>query len=164
MTGMRRPFLICALAVLLPGCAKLGGVFEDVGDDPDPPRMELLGVGIQLPPSNPDEPPPAPVYRDPAAGITVNPNDLTADTLALRFSYFDAAADIDSLTVRDLDGNISYTATFTDVFIGAAGVREVTDVKITPTVEGPHRLQVWLEDLNGTRSAKTTFTVFVKLF
>ena len=30
-------------------------------------------------------------------------------------------------------------------------------VKITPTVEGPHRLEVWLKDLNGSRSAKTGF-------
>jgi hypothetical protein len=163
MARMRRPFLICALAVLLAGCSKLG-FFEDVGDDPDPPRMALLGVGIQLPGTNPDVPPPAPVYQDPAAGISVNPHDASANTLALRFSYADAAADIDSLNVRDLDGSIGYTANFADVFLGTTGVREVTDVQIAPTVEGPHRLEVWLEDLNGSRSAKTTFTVYVKLF
>jgi hypothetical protein len=159
-----RAVVACVLAILLAGCSKAPPVFEDVGDDPDPPRLTLLGVGLQLPASSPDAPPPAPAYGDPAGGITVRPMDLSRNTLALRFGYFDLAADIDSLNVRDLDGNISYTKSFADVFLGTSGVAEATDVKVESTVEGPHRLEVWLQDLNGSRSVATTFTVTVQLF
>lgn len=138
-------------------------IFEDVGDDPHPPRMTVLGIGIQLPAPDPDVPRPAPDYVPPEAGLTVRPLDDSANTIAIRFSYVDAAADIDSVFVRDRDGDISFTGSFAG-FPGTAGVVEMSDIAIPLTVEGPHRLEVWAEDLNGSRSEKTTFTITVELF
>jgi hypothetical protein len=158
MIRLGRILASCALAALLAGCGDLPPIFEDVGADPHPPELALLGIGLQLP----GDPPPPPAYGSPAAGLTLRPEDPNANVMALRVAYADAGADIASVSLRDLDGSLGGDAADTSS-LGTAGTLEFT-VDATATVDGPHRLELWAEDGHGSRSAKTSFTVTIQLF
>ena len=162
MTRFRGTFLLCALAALLAGCNQLPDAFEDVGNDPHPPELTLLGVGLQLPAPDAETDPPPPAYVPPTEVITLRPYDAAANQLALRVSYADAAADINSITIRDLDGSIGGDVSFTD-FPGTSGVFEFTVQVPLTAAEGRHELEIWAKDDNDSRSAKTTFAVTVQL-
>jgi hypothetical protein len=162
MTRIGRIVVSCALAALLAGCNDLPAAFEDVGNDPHPPSLTLVGIGLEPVGGDPENPPPV-SYVPPAAGITVNPHADAAKTLAFRVSYADAGADLDSVVVRDVDGPISGTLTLPDV-VGGSGTFEATlDVPETAAA-GQHQVEIWAQDANGSRSAKTSFTVTVQLF
>jgi len=163
----------CALAVLLAGCSDLPPIFEDVGADPHPPGLTLLGIGVGSPEPPPE--PPAPTsgaaadtprsvtYFPPDAVVTVRPYDDNAKTLALRVAYADAGADLSEITVRDLDGPNNGSGTLPD-FPGTSGILEVTIDFVRTSVPGPHRLEIWAQDAEASRSAKTSFTVTVEIF
>jgi hypothetical protein len=120
---MNRSVRACAfifLAGVLAACTNLG-IFEDVGDDPHPPQIQLLGVAYKPMEATPEpapEPEPEPEPKMavaagraaslqflPPDGFVVRPYDSAANSLAFRVQYFDAGGDIDSIMFRDLDSN-----------------------------------------------------------
>lgn len=161
-------------------------LFEDVGSDPHPPQLVLLGVGFQPivpPPPPPGEPPtptPAPVFFPPE-GFVVHPNDAREAKLIFQVQYADVGGDVVSFVLRDRDGSFSTTAAPTApeadtggdgvldtlptpaFFAGTAGIVSLEDVAYTANMQGPHRLELWAEDSHGSRSEKIAFTITVAL-
>lgn len=172
MVHFIRVLVAAALAASLGACNEglpvvgtdkhLPPAFEDVGADPHPPTLTLLGIGLQPVGGDPDNPPTV-AYVPPEAGIVLRPFQENARTLALRVAYADAGADLAAITVRDLDGAISGDLTLPDV-PETSGTIEGTIDAPTSSMPGPHRLEIWAQDDNESRSAKTTFTVTVEIF
>lgn len=126
---MKRFWLHCgvlALAVSLSSCTWLG-MFEDVGSDPHPPLVEIVGVAytpVPLPvevettegatetdttvTTTPELPPP--VFK-PADGFEIKSNDPQTTSLVMRVRYEDAGGDITNFWLRDRDGVFSVTGT-----------------------------------------------------
>lgn len=180
MNHIGRLLVSCALAALLAGCgdhqlvvagAKIPPIFEDVGDDPHSPGLTLLAIGVGSPDPAPEPPPPVPAadtsrsvtYFPPDAVVTVRPFEEGANVLTLRVSYADAGGDIDAITVRDLDGPLGGDLTLPE-FPGASGTFESTLDVPQSAAAGQHRLEIWAQDANGSRSDKTSFTVLVEIF
>ena len=183
---MKQPVRWCALVILagvLAACTNLG-IFEDVGADPHPPQLQLLGVEYQ-PAETAVEP--EPKTTRPAAraatprlsspdGFVVRPNDPATSSVMFRVQYFDAGGDIESIMIRDLDGSLNQaleavpvetvsegegaadTAPTLVYFAGTSGTVDLGYLAFPPGVEGPHRLELWAEDSHGSRSPKVTFT------
>jgi len=184
---MKRFARACALllfAGLATSCTKYS-VFEDVGADPHPPELQLLGVAYE-----PVEvtAPEAKIAAGralqflPPEGLEVRPYDDAANTLVLRVQYFDAGGDILAVRIRDRDGTLDATVTpappeevdldgdgepdpqpTSEFFSGTSGTVNTTPVEFPPGVEGPHRLEMWAEDSHESRSPKISFTVNVVL-
>jgi hypothetical protein len=173
MIRLGRVVASCALAVLLAACSDLPPIFEDVGANPHPPELTLLGIGVGIPEPPPE--PPAPTtaaatdtprsvtYLPPDAVVAVRPNDSNANSLALRVAYADAGADLSEITVRDLDGPNSGSLELPE-FPGTSGILEAAIAFDPMSVPGPHRLEIWAQDAKESRSAKTSFTVIVEIF
>ena len=167
---MRLTRLLLAFAHLafFAACNELPAVFEDVGDDPHPPRLTLLAIGLGLPDPEP-EPPVEPAtalsvtYFPPDAVVTVRPYEAGANALTLRVAFADAGADLASITVRDLDGPNSGSVELPD-FPVTSGVGQGSIVFDPNSVPGPHLFEIWAEDGKESRSAKITFTVMVESY
>ena len=183
---MKQPLRACALLILagvLPACTNLG-IFEDVGADPHPPQLQLLGVEYQ-PTEVTVEPEPKTVRssgRDATLrlsspdGFVVRPNDPATSSVMFRVQYFDAGGDIESIMIRDLDGPLNQALEAVPVvtvpegedtvdpeptlvfFPGTSGTVDLGYLAFPPGVEGPHRLELWAEDSHGSRSTKISFT------
>lgn len=167
---MNRILCTCALllTMLTTACS---GVFEDVGTDPHPPTMELLGLVHYVPPPEeppppPDEPPLAFVVAKPGPGLvawdsggfTVHPGELFQVSVA----YADRGGDIMKLVLRDRDGAFKTELVPTDqtYFPGTSGsaVGPAKGLELTGVV-GPHRFELWAEDSHLSRSEKTEFVI-----
>ena len=176
----RLPSLLaaCMLAALLASCTKYG-VFEDVGADPHPPGLTLLGIGLLPPEGDPANPPPV-TFLPPATVITVRPG---SGVIVLKLRYTDAGGDLVSLQVRDRDGDFSASAgpeappepeppvdgeapppVTLDFFPGTAGIVTWELSAIEGGQEGLHRLELWAEDSRESRSEKVEFAINVELF
>jgi hypothetical protein len=149
-------------------------VFEDVGTDPHPPTMELLGVAYQPPTSGGVTA--APDLGQPE-GFVIRPTDASADSILLRVQFTDDGADVQDFVVRDLDSSLNVKAVpaapkvdldgdgvvdtlpTPDFFTGTSGLVDLENITFTSKQLGPHRLEVWAEDSHGSRSEKVTFTV-----
>jgi hypothetical protein len=180
---MKRPVCACAFIIIvsssLAACTNLG-IFEDVGADPHPPQVQLLGVAFQPPAPAVGEPEEAPAFLPPD-GFVVRPYDDAANTLVFRVQYFDAGGDILTIIIRDRDGTLNSSAgpTAPEVdldgdgvpdpqpdlvyFSGTSGTADLEGVVFPPGVEGPHRIELWAEDSHGSRSPKIAFTFTVVL-
>jgi hypothetical protein len=158
-------------------------VLEDVGDDPHPPQLELLGVAYE--PVEPATVEPktslstgraATPDIKPAEGFVVRPYDEGASSLLFRVRYFDAGGDLESIIITDLDGTLKNQGlnkipvvvdldgdgepdTQPDLvyYSGTSGTVDLGYLSFPPGVEGPHRMQLWAEDGHGSRSAKLAF-------
>jgi hypothetical protein len=188
MIALGRSFVICALAGLLAGCGA-PAIFEDVGDDPHPPEFTLLGIAVQPP----GDPLPFPDFLPPATTVTVRPFDTATSSIALLGEYRDVGGDADVVVWRDLGiGPESGASTAIGTVrvpeklsVAPRGARREAEANgdpdpngdpvgtsgrvwliltFAPMVEGIHRLEIWVEDTKGSRSAKTPFTVNVQLF
>jgi hypothetical protein len=186
---MERPLRACALIALsgvLASCTNLG-IFEDVGADPHPPQVQLLGVGYQ--PVTPTTTEPKTLFASvraaatqffPPDGFEVRPFDPAASTLVFKVQYSDVGGDMEKVSIRDLDGTLDAslgppapeavdidndgtpdTQPAPVYFVGSSGIAELNGVLFPPGVEGPHRLELWAVDSHGSRSPKVTFTVNV---
>jgi hypothetical protein len=168
------------LSGVLAACTNLG-IFEDVGTDPHPPQVQLLGVAYQPPSAAEGEAPIAPAFLPPE-GFVVHPFDAAESTLVFRVQYSDLGGDISTITIRDLDGTLNSSsgpAAPADVdldgdgvpdtqpapvyFVGTSGTVEIDGIVFPTGLEGPHRLELWAEDSNGSRSPKIAFTFNVVL-
>jgi hypothetical protein len=142
-------------------------VFEDVGDDPHPPRLTLLAIGVGVPDPEPPPPEPAPArsvtYFPPDAVVTVRPYYTDSRTLVLRVAFADAGADLSSITVRDLDGPNSGSFELPELPVTSGVGQGALDFDPN-SVPGPHRFEIWAEDGKESRSAKITFTVNVESY
>lgn len=172
---MKRLPTVCGFLLLcgtLAACSPPFAIFEDVGTDPHPPSIELVGVAYQ--PEDPGEGPrPAPNLQ-PAEGFVVRPFDGEADTLLIRVRYTDVGADIQHFTLRDRDGTLMQDLTPTapegvdgaedpEFFSGTSGEFDLADIAIDVRMFGPHRMELWAEDSHESRSEKVTFTIQVEL-
>jgi hypothetical protein len=184
MKPRARASALLLLAALASSCTKYS-VFEDVGSDPHPPEMQLLGVAFQPVEATTPEARSAAgraLQFLPPEGLEVRPFDDEANTLVFRVRYFDAGGDILAVRVRDLDGTLEASVTpappeevdldgdgvpdpqpTSEFFSGTSGTVDTTPVVFPPGVEGPHRLEVWAEDSHDSRSPKISFTVNVVL-
>lgn len=156
-------------------------LFEDVGTDPHPPQIRLLGVGYQpIEVTAEGETTPEPEFF-PAEGFVVRPNDDTAKTLILSVEFTDLGGDVTTFTLRDLDGSLNTdvtptapevdldgdgeleTLTTSDFFTGTAATVNLENIAISAKQAGPHRLELWAEDSHDSRSEKVSFTINVEI-
>lgn len=177
MKGIGRAAAGLLAAALLGGCDT--PIFQDVGSDPHPPAVVLLGLALQ-PLKDEQGNAPEPAFGPPTR-ITVRPNDKAANKIALRVSYADSGADIVNFKVRDLDGVLNQPLTpsapradldgdgiledleVPEFFIGTVGLANLENVNFsTTTMAGDHRIELWAEDSHDSRSEKTTFIVTIQ--
>jgi len=126
MRSLARTSALLAFCGLFAACSSFS-IFEDVGADPHPPQVQLLGVAYQPVALEPEPAPPEvvpaaawiraaadpaapvippPVFLSPDAYI-VRPNDTTANTLLFRVHFSDVGGDILFFRIRDRDGVLS---------------------------------------------------------
>ena len=192
MKRLSRVLAACALAALLAGCGEAPAVFEDVGlGNPHPPAIQLLSVTLASPAQTEDTAgagapaqAPAVAARDAAArtvyfdtgGLTVRPG---ANTIVLNLRYSDVGGDVAKFQLRDRDSGFSDSAgpelslpepgegetlPTPKYFPGSSGTVTWELDPIKDVQQGPHRLEVWAEDSQESRSEKVEFTVNVVLF
>lgn len=178
---MKRIPAVCAavaLLALLPSCLPFP-LFEDVGTDPHPPTVVLLGIAVQ--PKAPEGEVAPPPDFVPIEGYVVHPNDAAASTFAFSVQYTDAGGDVQRFRIRDRDGSLAAdlaptapqvdidgdgvleTLDIPDFFAGTIGRATLENVQFVPHMEGVHRLELWAEDSHGSRSPKVAFTLTVRL-
>ena len=175
---MKRTLCICALLVLAATTAACGfKIFEDIGSDPHPPTVAIIGLVRYVPP-------PEPVTTDSAAsspqgravswdsgGFTIS----TGQQFYITRSYTDPGGDIEKFQLRDRDGALSVDLSPTDktYFSGTSGtlpemiIDPATQESTVPASElieltgiyGPHRLELWAEDSHLSRSEKVEFII-----
>jgi len=173
---MKRLLAACAFALLaaLPSCLPFT-LFEDVGADPHPPTVTLLGIGFQ-PLADADGNLPPTVFFPPT-GFVAHPNNALETTFAFSVQYTDPGGDVQRFTVRDLDGTLNAEVTpaapvvdidgdgltetldVPDFFAGTIGLATLGNVQYTPHLAGEHHFELWAEDSHGSRSAKVTFVI-----
>lgn len=177
------------------GCALLGligclascnqfALFEDIGSDPHPPQVQLLGVGFQPvappppAPGDPTPPTPVPVFFPPD-GLVVHPNDPAESLLIFSVQFTDGGGDVVNFVLRDRDSSFSATLaptapevdidgdgepetlTTPSFFAGTAGIVNLEDVAFDANMQGTHRLEFWAVDSHGSRSLKVEFSIIV---
>jgi hypothetical protein len=177
---MKRLFTACGMLLscgLWAACSPPFAIFEDVGTDPHPPEVTIVGVAYQ-PVADADgfEPPPE---IKPLEGFVVHPLQEDGSTLLFRVQYKDVGGDVQSFKIRDrdsaLDQELRPTAPQVDLdgdgvidtveapnfFSGTSGTADLQDVELSSTMMGAHRLEIWAVDSHGSRSEKATFTLEV---
>ncbi len=177
MKGLAKCIAGTVLAALVSGCGF--SMFEDVGTDPHPPELSILGLAFQ-PPTDKDGNTAPPVILPPTR-ITVRPNDTGANKILLRVAYRDLGADMTSVVLRDLDGTLNTSATppapradldgdgvldelpAPPYFVGTSGEADLGEILIEATMEGDHRIEVWAVDSHDSRSAKANFILTIEL-
>ncbi len=180
---MKRIAHACALVVctgMLAGCLPFP-IFEDVGTDPHPPQVQLLGIGYQpLEATAEGETAPEPEFFSPE-GFVIRPTDAAAKTFMLSVQFSDTGGDVTTFTIRDLDSSLNTDVTPTapevdldgdgdletlatsDFFTGTSASVYLEDISIPSNQLGPHRLELWAEDSHGSRSEKVSFTITVEI-
>jgi hypothetical protein len=179
MKSFVRACAAVALLALLAACSDLPPVFQDVGTDPHPPNVRLLGIGYQ-PAAVEGGVTPPPDFQ-PVVGFVVYPNDGTRSTVAFSVQYTDPGGDVQRFKVRDRDGTLNTellpTAPLVDIdgdgiletlqvpdfFAGTIGQATLENVPFTARMEGEHRIELWAEDSHGSRSPKIEFVITVVL-
>ena len=168
---MKRTLCTCALlvfAVMSAGCSFK--IFEDVGSDPHPPTVEIIGIAIYVAPVEPEAPPPesspdraaAPAQARPitlgSGGITLAAGQL----FQIGMTYADAGGDIVQFHLRDRDGSLNIACVPKDqtYFSGTSGaVICIADGYELTGILGRHRLELWAEDSHLSRSEKLEFVI-----
>lgn len=167
---MKRLFTACGMLLscgLWAACSPPFAIFEDVGTDPHPPELTIVGVAYQ-PVADADgfEPPPE---IQPLEGFVVRPLQEGGSTLLFRVQYKDVGGDVQSFKIRDRDSPLDQELTPTapadgeapDFFSGTTGTADLQDVELGSTLMGAHRLEIWAVDSHGSRSEKVAFTLEV---
>jgi hypothetical protein len=161
------------------GCSDFA-FFEDVGVDPHPPEVTMVGIGL-VPPPEPEPEPPPPAGLLPASRATFETGGFSVtalDKFRITVNYSDVGADIVSIRLRDRDGIGTWSGgpvapkIDTDgdgvpddegprppFFPGRAGTAVVDNLTMAASIAGPHRIEMWAEDSQGSRSEKTEFVV-----
>ena len=140
-------------------------VFEDVGTDPHPPTVDIIGLVVYV--EQPTDAaiadrasssrPGRSVFWD-SGGFTLSAGQLFQIGLA----YTDAGGDIVKFRLRDRDGRMSLDLTPVELtyFSGTSGNafgpekgQELTGIF------GRHRLELWAEDSHLSRSEKVEFII-----
>lgn len=144
-------------------------IFEDVGTDPHPPTIELIGVRVYVAPvetttTTTDRNTAAPHGRSIAwdTGITMASGEL----FQIAVAYTDAGADITAISLRDRDGSLIMNCVEDTAdqsyFEGTSGAAIcVEDGYELAGVSGPHRLELWAEDSHESRSEKVEFVITI---
>ena len=183
---MKRTLGTGALLVLTATTAACGfNILEDIGSDPHPPTIAIIGlVHYVAPPPPPPPPPPETTTTDSSASspheraIAWDSGGFTlsiGQQFYITRSYTDAGGDIVKFHLRDRDGNLSldFTPTEQTYFSGTSGtlpemvIDPLTNKSTVPVTEiidlagilGPHRLELWAEDSHLSRSEKVEFIV-----
>jgi len=154
--------MLVAATALLAGCGIK--IFEDIGSDPHPPSATVISVARYTPPA-------APATADRVSAraqtrvVQWNSNGFTlrrGELFEVGVSYSDPGVDILKFQLIDLDGALSAELTPIDppYFPGATGtaVGPAAGIEMSG-IAGPHRLQLWAEDSNGSRSEKVEFVI-----
>jgi hypothetical protein len=180
MGASARTLAVCVLTVFFPACLPFP-LFQDVGSDPHPPTLEVLGIALQPPTPAEGEPRRIPVFQPPD-GLVVRPLNQGRNTFVLRVRFTDAGGDLVRIRLRDRDGALALEIVpaapevdadgdgipeiqATPGFVpGISGTADLPDISFDVTQEGPHRIEVWAEDSHESRSEKIEFTVIVVLF
>jgi hypothetical protein len=166
---MKRLITACGLLLCaqLVACSPPFAIFEDVGTDPHPPKMTLVGVAYQ-PTADAEGITPEPDLQ-PADGFVIRPLVTSESTVLLRVEYSDVGGDVQSFMVRDRNGTLDEEVTpttpanETDIdapafFSGTSGVADLTNVTLGSNLLGKHQMELWAVDSHGSRSEKVTFT------
>lgn len=176
---MKRTLGTGALLVVTAMSAACGfKVLEDIGSDPHPPAVTVIGLVHYV------APPPEAASTDSAAsskqGRTVAWDSggfslSTGQKFYIVRSFSDVGGDILKFRLRDKDGPtaVDLTPTGQTYFSGTSGtlpemiVDPATNKNKVPDEElieftgilGVHRLEFWAEDSHGSRSEKVEFII-----
>jgi hypothetical protein len=114
-------------------------------------------------------------HRPVISNLQVAPRVVrTGDFISGSFSWFDAGADIESISMRDRNSNVSWSAARPTtgeedeedagvfIFLGTSGTTLFT-AEVVSTQPGIHHILIWVEDSKGSRSNQLEFTVTILL-